>query len=316
MRIAIAGASGNLGVLLSRFLSDQHHELILLTHRRQIPAELSSRQRIEVRRIDLGDPQSLRGSCDSADCVVSLAGVLFRGGAEKFLPITNTQYVINLVNEAVFAQVKKFVLLSFPHVEGESFPESPAKGVLPEMDPMPIHAWTRLKAERYLIRTCESSTLRYLIFRSGVVYGSGVKLIEAARKLMKLGLLAIWREPTWVHLLALPDFLEILQFGIEDLQIQGIVNIADDSPILLQDFLDRLAKYWGYSRPFHLPRNLFVAAAKSFDLLSRIFRCAIPLNPDILRMAMTSAVADTDRLKSELRYRLRYPTIAEGLKLC
>lgn len=95
---------------------------------------------------------------------------------------------------------------------------------------------------------------------------------------MKLRLLAIWPEPTWVHLLALPDFLEILRLGIEDFQIQGIVNIADDGPILLQDFLNRLAKYWGYSRPLHLPKDLFVATAYSFDILSRIFRCRIPLN--------------------------------------
>lgn len=180
MRIAIAGASGNLGLFLSRFLSDQHHDLVLLSHRRPIPVDLTSQHRVQVRKVDLGDPQSLRGCCDSVDCVVSLAGVLFRGGAEKFLPITNTQYVINLVNEAVFAQAKKFVLLSFPHVEGESFPELPARGLLPETDPAPVHARTRLEAERYLVRIGESSTLRCLIFRSGVVYGSGVKLIESA----------------------------------------------------------------------------------------------------------------------------------------
>src|SRR5687767_8594971 len=140
MKIAVAGASGNLGLFLSRFLSELPHDLILLTHKSKLPPELIAKKNVCVKRVDLGDPESLRGCCDGAECVISMAGVLFKGGPEKFLPVTNTTYVANLAREAVSAIVSKFVLLSFPHVEGESFPDSPASGLIPAEDPEPLHA--------------------------------------------------------------------------------------------------------------------------------------------------------------------------------
>jgi nucleoside-diphosphate-sugar epimerase len=160
MKIAIAGASGNLGLFLSKFLSERSHDLILLIHKRKLPKELIVKKNVCVKNVDLDDPASLRGSCDGAECIISMAGVLFKGGPEKFLPITNTKYVANLVKEAVSAKVSKFVLLSFPHVEGETFPDSPASGLIPAEDPELLHAKTRLDAERQLIATCESSEMR------------------------------------------------------------------------------------------------------------------------------------------------------------
>jgi len=316
MRIAIAGASGNLGLFLSTFLSELSHDPILLTHKRKLPHQLIAKKNVCVKSVDLGDPASLKGCCDGAECIISMAGVLFKGGPEKFLPVTNTVYVTNLAREAVSAKINKFVLLSFPHVEGETFPDSRALGLIPAEDPKPLHAKTRLDAERLLIETCESTEMKYLILRTGVVYGKGVKLIEAARRMMHLSPLAIWGKPTWVHLIHVDDFLNLARIGIEDPRLEGILNVADDRPLLLQDFLDSLASYWGYSRPWRLPESFFFAAARGFDLFSRITGSAVPLNPDILRMGMTSSVADTSRLKEQIAYKLKYPTFEAGLQLC
>jgi nucleoside-diphosphate-sugar epimerase len=316
MKIAIAGASGNLGLLLSRYLAGTSHQLILLTHTRPIPGDLASQPNVNVKKVDLGNPETLRTCCEGMDCVVSLAGVLFRGAPEKFLPITNTKYVENLVSEAAASGVCKFVLVSFLHVEGETSLDSPAKGIIPELDPVPIHARTRLAAERSLIRICAESQMRYLIVRAGVIYGRGAKLTDEAQIYLRRRMLAIWRKPTWIHLLALPDFLEVMKCGIEESSIDGILNVADDHPILLQQFLDNLADHWNYPRPFRLPEIFFSAAARMFDIASRILDCAVPLNPDILRMGMMSAVCDTSRLNSVMNYKLKYPTFREGISLC
>lgn len=316
MRIAIAGASGNLGVFLARFLSDLPHELVLLTHKSGLPRDLASRKNVSMSKIDLVDPSSLHGCCKDGDCVVSMAGVLFKGGPEKFLPVTNSEYVANLAGEAAAAGVKKFLLLSFPHVEGETFPDAPAPGQMPDKTPEMIHARTRLEGERRLIAIGKTSGMKVLILRAGVVYGKGLKLIESARRMMRWKCLAVWRKPTWVHLIHIADLLEVIRLGIEDPDLDGILNVADDQPLLLQDFLDALAKHWGYSRPLRLPEPFFFAAAHGFDLVSRISGCAVPLNPDILRMGMTSSVADASRLKTEIGYKLKYPSLTEGLNSC
>lgn len=313
MRIAIAGAAGNLGLFASHFLADLSHELVLLVHKSPLPQELVFRRNAVSQTVDLGNPESLKGSLQHVDCVVSLAGVLFKGGPEKFLPRTNTEYVANLVNEASDAGVNKFILISFPHVEGETFPASPARGILPSSDPEPIHSSTRLEAERRLIAASDRSGMKHLILRAGVVYGKNVKLIEAARRLMRWNCLAVWSKPTWVHLFHIQDFLNVLSLGIDDPQWTGILNVADSEPLLLQEFMDALAQHWGYRKPLRLPDPFFFAAAHCCDLGSRIFGTSVPLNPDILRMGMTSSVADISRLTVELGYKLKYPTLREGL---
>jgi len=157
--------------------------------------------------------------------------------------------------------------------------------------------------------------MKPLVLRAGVIYGRGVKLTEAARKLMKWRLLPVWSEPTWVHLLALPDFLRIVEIGCERDHLSGIYNLCDDQPMILQEFLDAIAEHWRYSRPWRLPPFCFSLAAVLCETRATIFRTRAPLTRDIVQMAMTSVVADTARMKKEILATLRYPTLKEGLAL-
>ena len=154
-----------------------------------------------------------------------------------------------------------------------------------------------------------------LVLRSGVIYGRDVKLIEAARKLMRYGLLAVWRNPTWVHLLALPDFLHSLEIAIERDNLSGIYNLCDDYPTTLQEFLDALATHWGYRKPRRLPAFCFHGAAGFCELLATIFHTRTPLTRDMIKMGMTSVVADTSRTKREIQQGLLYPSFRTGLSI-
>jgi NAD dependent epimerase/dehydratase family enzyme len=148
-----------------------------------------------------------------------------------------------------------------------------------------------------------------------VIYGREVKLIKAARWLMRRRLMAIWSIPTWVHLLALPDFLNIVRIAIENEHLSGIYNLCDDEPLLLRDFLNRLAEHWNYSKLWHMPSWTFYATAVLCETLATVFHTATPLTRDIVRMGMTSVVADTSRMKSEIVADLMYPTLAHGLAI-
>ena len=154
-----------------------------------------------------------------------------------------------------------------------------------------------------------------IVLRAGVIYGQGMKLIDAARWLMRRRLMAIWRKPTWVHLLALPDFLNIIRIAIEKDNLFGIYNLCDDEPILLQEFLDRLADHWHYPKAIRLPESAFHAAACFCETVAAVFHTATPLNRDIIQMGMTSVVADTSRMKREIISILIYPTLQEGLPI-
>jgi NAD dependent epimerase/dehydratase family enzyme len=157
--------------------------------------------------------------------------------------------------------------------------------------------------------------MRPVVFRAGVIYGKEVKLLEAARWLMRRNLFAIWHRPTWLHLLSLPDFLRIVEIGIERNNLSGIYNLCDDEPMLLQDFLDALANHWGYKTPWRIPAWTFYLAAIVSETFSRIFITSTPLTRDIVTMGMTSVVADNSRMKKELVQQLLYPSFREGIIL-
>ncbi|HKT68181.1 MAG TPA: NAD(P)-dependent oxidoreductase [Terriglobales bacterium] len=312
MRILITGAAGNLGSQVTRHLAAAGHELRLLVHKRPLLFDYSALPKTTVCPADLGNPSTLDGICDGVDCVIHLAGVLFAPRPARFLPLTNIGYVRNMLAIARAAQVRKFVLASFPHVEGETTPEHPARGELQSTSSV-IHFRTRLEAEKLVLQA--GNCLAPVVFRAGVVYGKGIKLVEGARWLLRRRLMAVWRKPTWVHLLALPDFLVALQAAVENERASGLYQVADDSPLTLQDFLDRLAAHCGYPPPWRLPGFMFFGAAWGCEAFALLFHTRVPLNRDIIRAGMTSSVADTSRMKLELLPRLAYPSLEQGLKL-
>lgn len=314
MNILITGASGNLGSHVARHLLSGRHHLYLALHKAPLPSDLTEHPQVTVRRLDLSRPETLPQACAGIDCVVHLAGVLFAPLPERFLPKTNVGYVRDLVRAAKGAGARKFILVSFPHAEGETTPDHPATGRL-DATPRVIHFRTRLEAERVLIEATTDGSMNAIIFRVGIVYGKGIKLIEGTRWMLRHHLLATWRKPTWAHLIALPDFLAALQAAIELESARGIYQVCDDCPITIQDFLDRLADYYHRPRPRRLPAWMFHLAGVACEAASLVFRIPAPLNRDIVRAGMTSCVADTSRMKRELLPVLAYPTFEQGLKL-
>ena len=313
MKVFIAGATGNLGSLLAQHLAGRH-ELRLLVHKRQLAESLAVLPGVSAVRGDLGDTSSLTPVCANIDCVVHVAGVLFAPNPERFLPETNVAYVKNLLSASLVCGIKKFILISFPHVEGETTPESRATD---RQDRIPnvVHFRTRLEAEKLVLQAAMSSRLRAVILRAGVVYGKGVKLIEAAKRLGRYRLLAVWNTPTWVHLIALPDFLASIESAIENKDAANIYNICDDCPITLQDFLDRLMEHYGYPRPWRLPVWFFRMLAAAVEEGASVLGTSAPLTRDIIAAGMTSSVADPTRTRRELLPALQYPSLNEGIRI-
>jgi nucleoside-diphosphate-sugar epimerase len=248
------------------------------------------------------------------DCIVHFAGVLFAPFPERFLPITNVQYFKNLLAAAQSVQVKKIILISFPHVESESTPDHPALGFL-DGHPTSIHARTRLAAEQHLFQQAAKSNFVPVVLRLGMIYARGVLMIERARWLLARRLLGVWPQPTWIHLLALPDFLEATVAAIESSQVSGIYNLGDDSPTTLQTFLDTFAAHCGYPKPWRAPRCLFPIAGALTELGAWLLSKPAPLTRDFIRIGMVSYVSDTNRMKEDLLPKLNYPRLENGLEL-
>lgn len=314
MNVLITGAAGNLGSFLSRHLLDGPHQLKLMVHHQKLPLEITNHPNVTVYPADLARIESLYAPCEDTDCIVHFAGRLFAPQPERFLPETNVTYVKNLTSAALAGGVGKFILISFPHVEGESSPANPARGVLAG-SPESVHARTRLQAEQHLFAACEDAGMVPVALRAGMIYGKGVLMIDAAHRLLERRLLGVWRQPTWIHLLALPDFLDSVEAAIEGPNVRGIYNLGDEAPLTLQEFLDRAAIRWGTPKPWRAPAWAFYLAASCVEAYGLIFRTESPLTRDFIKIGMASYTADTRRMWQELLPHLRYPSLSEGIEL-
>jgi nucleoside-diphosphate-sugar epimerase len=308
----ITGAAGNLGVLLSRHLLAAGHELRLMFHRRPLPDDLRTNPRATPVPADLARSETLAPALDGVDSVVHLAGVLFAPRPERFLPETNTRWFDNLLAAALDARVRRVILISFPHVEGPTSREHPASGRL-DRTPVSVHAQTRLQEEQALLGRTRGTSTTPVVLRLGMVYGRDILMIEAARWLARRRLLAVWKEPTWIHLISAVDGLRAIEQAISRDEVGGIYHVGDDEPVTLQSFLDAACDVWGCPRPRRLPFWLIRVAAWCCETFARVAGTRSPLTGDFVRIGRVSYWGDTRRTRAELLPELVHPSLPHGL---
>jgi nucleoside-diphosphate-sugar epimerase len=164
-----------------------------------------------------------------------------------------------------------------------------------------------------LIARTDRSTTVPVILRLGVVYGDGVLLIEAARRLARRGLLCVWREPTILQLIAVPDYLRATEAAIFDRGVRGIYHVGDEQPVTIQQFLDGLCAAWGYRQPLRVPMWAVRGAAGVCELVALCARTRAPLTRDIVELGRVSHWGDTRRARAELVPQLIYPNFSTGV---
>ena len=309
--ILITGAAGNLGGLLATYLQDRN--LHLLTHKKDVTENLKNRDNIHIFKADLAKKETLYPAMKGVDTIVHFAGVLFKANPEKFLPTTNTLYFDNLLDVAIEEGVKRIILISFPHVEGETTPENPATGRL-DGNPISVHAITRLQEEKDMFRKCAEVGIEAVSLRVGMVYGKGILMIDAAEWFSRRWLLGVWTKPTYTHLISIADFLASTTAAIDNENIQGIYHIGDEGVQTLQELLDRVAKHKGYKKPWRMPNWMIMTAAQGFEWVSALFNVKSPLTKDFVRIGQVSYYGDTERMRKELLPELKYKTFEEGIE--
>jgi nucleoside-diphosphate-sugar epimerase len=310
--ILITGAAGNLGGLLARHLVKGGHTLRLMYHRRPLGNDLLTAPNVTAVHADLAKPETLPPAVAGVDVIVHFAGILFAPRPEKFLPVTNTEWFSNLVDAALEANVKRIILISFPHVEGPTSPENPATGRL-NRKPISAHATTRLAEEKLLFERTEGTGTTPVVLRLGMVYGRGILMINAARWLAERRLLGVWRERVWFQLISTIDYLRATEAAIVKPGVRGIYHVGDEKPVTLQEFLDKACDVWKCRRPFHVPLWSVYAVASLCELVAAFTKKPSPLTRDFITIGRVSHWGDTKRAREELIPELKYPTLDDGL---
>jgi nucleoside-diphosphate-sugar epimerase len=143
-----------------------------------------------------------------------------------------------------------------------------------------------------------SGRLTTVALRIGFFYGSDVPSTQelvrqalARRLFVPRGFAGV---APFVHV---DDAAAAVVAAIEAPDPSAIYNVADDEPVALTAFLDKLTRAVGAPPVRHVPAWLVRLTA-----------------PVIAEFGSTTLMLANDRIKRELGWTLRYPTIDEGLR--
>jgi UDP-glucose 4-epimerase len=178
MKILVTGATGKVGLRLTKRLAQRGHHVRALVRDRTRAAELVG-ERTELVNGDLLDAASLAAAVNGVDAVVHCAA-FFRGATAEQARAVNDLGTQHLANAARAASVKRFVFTSTGLVYG------PNGGLLAREDdpcaPLDGYPQSKLSAERFLLAMAGFDVR---IIRLPFVYGDGDAHIAEAVPMMR-----------------------------------------------------------------------------------------------------------------------------------
>ncbi|MBR5336863.1 MAG: SDR family oxidoreductase [Lachnospiraceae bacterium] len=185
MKVVLAGAYGNLGADIFRELLKCGHEVVALDMMRR---DLELEGNYSFTKVDVTDPETLKGTCDGADVVITTVG-LTKGSA------TVTNYEIdyrgnlNLLKEAKSAGVKHFVYVSV--IKADMAPDVPM-----------VHS-------KYLFeKKLKKSGMTYVILRPTGYFYDIIKVFRPMIEKGKVTLLG--KKAVYANVISTEDFAEFI----------------------------------------------------------------------------------------------------------
>jgi uncharacterized protein YbjT (DUF2867 family) len=174
-RCLVTGATGYVGGRLVSLLLDRGHTVRALARNPDKLADVPWRDRVEVARGDLGDPDSLGEAFDGVDVVYYLVHSM---GTESDFVAAESRSARHVVAAAQRAGVKRLVYLGGLHPPG--------------VDLSP-HLQSRVAVGEILL----DSGIETVVLQAGIVIGSGSASFEMMRHLTNR--LPAMTAPKWVH---------------------------------------------------------------------------------------------------------------------
>ena len=155
----------------------------------------------------------------------------------------------------------------------------------------------RLDAESQLRVYGRSTRVRVSILRAAGIYAQDRDGGSARRRLLAGTPMLRRQDDVFTNHIHADDLARACVVGLWRARAQRVYNVNDDSQLRLGDYFDLAADRYGLPRPPRIARSAAQAA--------------LPLG--LLGFTQESRRLDNGRLERELRLRLRYPTVADGL---
>jgi nucleoside-diphosphate-sugar epimerase len=282
MKLFVTGATGKVGSRLVPYLLKQGHDVRILVRNAERAHTLEV-QGAEVVVGDLVDNEKLPEAVQGVDAVLHVAAQ-FRGGvSEETAMAVNLDSTINLAVASLEAGVRRFVFTSTNNVYRGLNYNRPCREddiLLPATE---IYPKTKIAAEEALLKLYHEKGLDIRIMRLAFVYGSGDPHIKEI-----LPYMINWNPLKKFSVVHHEDVARALLLAAVTPGTGGrIYNVADDNPITVGELYQQYA-----GGPEQVP-------TKDGWLM-----------PNLWEMT-----ADTGRIKKELNFQPKYPSIGIAVKM-
>ncbi len=185
MKVVLAGAYGNLGADIFKSLLAEGHEVIAAD---MIERNLGITGCYTFKKIDVTNPDTLKGLCDGADVVITTVGLTKTSATTTNYEI-DYQGNLNILNEAKAAGVKNFAYISV--IKADKAPKVPM-----------LHA-------KYLFEEqLKQSGLNWVIYRPTGYFYDIVKVFKPMVEKGEVTLLG--KKPVHANVISTEDFADFI----------------------------------------------------------------------------------------------------------
>lgn len=191
MKVLLAGAFGNLGAdILKKLISDGHEIVAADIAERDLGVE----KKYTFKKIDVTNPDTLKGICDGCDTVITTVG-LTKGSATVTPYEIDYQGNLNLLNEAKAAGVKHFSFISV--IKADKAPHIPM-----------LHAKAMFEEE------LKKSGISYVIHRPTGYFYDIIKVFKPM--ILKGEVTLLGKKPIHANVISTEDFAEFIVLHMTD----------------------------------------------------------------------------------------------------
>ncbi len=191
MKVVLAGAYGNLGADIFKKLLSEGHEVVALDI---IEKDIGVKGSYTFKKIDVTKPETLKGTCDGADAVITTVGLTGTSATVTNYEI-DYQGNLNILNEAKAAGVKHFSYISV--IKADKAPKVPM-----------LHA-------KYLFEEeLKKSGLTYCITRPTGYFYDIVKVFKPMIEKGEVTLLG--KKPVHANVISTEDFADFIVLHMTD----------------------------------------------------------------------------------------------------
>jgi nucleoside-diphosphate-sugar epimerase len=246
MKVAITGANGYIGGVLTRHCLDQDIEVVACS--RTDPAGLidngSGQLTIHITCDGIPDPHVIEG----CSAIVHLAGRAHNFHAPDadlaLFDWSNHQLAVKTAECAIHAGVRRFIQVSTLSVHG-NWSESPVDEDSPIQATTP-YALSKRSAEVSLAGLCQAAGMELCIVRPPLVYGPAcpgnfVRLVRLIQSGLPLPLRSVDARRSFIHVQNLVDFLRHCT-DQPQLTDQSVFVIGDGSDWLMPELVRSVAR--------------------------------------------------------------------------